>query len=415
MEYNNIIINNNNLLHSPHHSNNYNPYEYFSKRTNSYYDINTNQNHPVLNNDINNINKPYTINENIPFSSRGNYKRKNDIYSFGNIEQKRINKTPQARINKIKNFYNNNIYFDLNKAKNNQNNIVNNKYLDFHDIRVDYCLEMLNLNNIKSIFHQRNLGFNEMLYLSQKDMKKMGIPVYSQLIIQKFTKDYLQKASYYTAEELEKFFQIYYRDNIRKIASDKKIQGDFPIRSFSPIAYNTRNLLKKYDYNLFNINNFPNSNENRNINNLYKKINNNNYINSNNNNYITNLNQRNCLSASKREKNQIVKRKENIIKNIRYSRSLPPNHKRIKNISSSNSQNFMNNSPMNNIKYNNYLFVENQKYEQINETNLNNYYKGKYSHFKNDINEKISQLSKKFENYINNIKHYKRKEGNFYK
>ena len=75
-----------------------------------------------------------------------------------------------------------------------------------------------------------------MLYLSQNDMKKMGIPKYSQLIIQKFTKDYLEKASFYTAEELEKFFQLYFRKNLRKIISNKNIEIDFPVRSFSPVG-----------------------------------------------------------------------------------------------------------------------------------------------------------------------------------
>ena len=128
-------------------------------------------------------------------------------------------------------------YNDININKNDliyiNNDYKKNDYLDFHDIRVDFCLEMLNLNDIKDIFYQKNIDFKEMLYLSQNDMKKMGIPKYSQLIIQKFTKDYVEKASLYNIEELQKFFQLYYRDNIRKIINDKNMRKTFPIRSFS--------------------------------------------------------------------------------------------------------------------------------------------------------------------------------------
>ena len=248
MEYNKIIINNN-LLHytNEDNNNNYISSENLTKNNHVTYKRNINPNQLCsLNNNTNNLLKNHLeinereniINNNFPFSSRGNYRIKNDIYPIGNIEKKRVNKTPQARIYKKINYNNNDTGF-----KSNYNNFNNNFYHNINDIRVDYCLQMLNLNNIKNIFHQMNIGFQEMLYLSQNDMKKMGIPKYSQLIIQKFTKDYLEKASFYTAEELEKFFQIYFRDNIRKIISNKNIELDFPIRSFSPIVNKSKNFL----------------------------------------------------------------------------------------------------------------------------------------------------------------------------
>ena len=67
---------------------------------------------------------------------------------------------------------------------------------------------MLNLNDIKYIFYHKNIDFKEMLYLSQNDMKKMGIPKYSQLIIQKFIKEYVERASLYNIEELQNFFNF---------------------------------------------------------------------------------------------------------------------------------------------------------------------------------------------------------------
>ena len=395
----------NNLIDYSKESNKYIPYENTSKNIISYYNNKIAKNSILkryLKKKSYNINERNLMNEIKPFSSRGNIKTKNDIYSFKHFEYKRINKTPQARKNIRESLY----YTD---QFNNENNMQhNNDYLDFNDIRVDFCLEMLNLNNIKNIFHKRNIRFEEMLYLSQKDMTKMGIPTYSQLIIQKFTKDYLAKASYYTAEELEKFFQIYYSFNIKKIVANKKIKGEFPIRSFSPIAYNTKSLLNKYNYELFNINNFTNNN-NHEYTNYYNKINNNIY---NNNNFNTNINQRNCLSATNRRKKQIINRKDN--KNIRFSSNsnLYPNHKRFRNISSSNSQNFMNSSPIN---YNNYLIDDYTEVENNNITNISNINKRNYTNKnnKNNINNKITRSNKKIENYLNNMNQPRKKEGNF--
>ena len=405
MDYNNKIIINNNLIDYSKESNKFIPYENISNYILSQYNNkniktqslkrNINKNNCYNNNDRN------LINTKKPFSNRDNIKMKNDIYSLQNLELKRKNKTPQTRMNiRDKFYYNENMY----KKRNIQSN---NNYIDFNDFRVDYCLEMLNLNDIKKIFHERNIKFNEMLYLSQKDMKKIGIPTYSQLIIQKFTKDYLAKASYYTAEELEKFFKLYYNHNIKALASNEKKQKELPIRSFSPIAYNTKRILNNYDYELLNINSLQKNSDNQVYRNHYNKINN--KINSkiNNNNFYTNINQRNCFSASQRRKNQLNKRKEN--KNIRFSNNsnLYPNNKRFRNISSSNSQIFVNSSPING---HNYLIDDFQEIENKNITNLSNFHKRKFS---NNINNKISKATKKIEKYFNNIKQPKKREGNF--
>ena len=420
MEYNKIIINNN-LLHYSSKANNHIPSNNISKniRKNNKENLKTNQlllnyNYNKHYSNINNHNQNFE-NDIIPFSSRGNYKIKNDIYSLGNIEQKRVNKTPQARIKNKTNFD----FGGINNNNLNRERIIKNDNFDFYDIRVDYCLEMLNLNEIKNIFHNKNIGFNEFLYISEKDMEKMRIPKYSQLIIKKFTIDYINRASKYTAEELEKFFQIYYRNNISKIMSNKKMQRDFPIRSFSPIAYNTKSLLNKYNYNLFNINDIHNSNEKRNTYNIYDKVNNaNNYI---NNDYPTNLNQRNCLSASQRRKNPASNRKKNINKNIRYSKSsnIYSNNKRFRNISSSDSQNFLDvNNPIHktgHININNYFPNEKYHYEKIKNTHLNNdniIILRNNSYHTNDINNKLTKVNRNIENYLDMIKH-KKIEGNF--
>ena len=160
MECNKIIINNN-LLHYTNNSNKYSSNEYKSNYEREYFNENKNQNKILLNNKIPkknyNINNQILINSNIPFSSRGSHKNKIDIYSLGNIEKKRVNKTPQARMH-------NRAYINYNDININKNDLIyinndykKNDYLDFHDIRVDFCLEMLNLNDIKDIFYQKIL------------------------------------------------------------------------------------------------------------------------------------------------------------------------------------------------------------------------------------------------------------------
>ena len=426
MECNKIIINNN-LLHYTNNSNKYSSNEYKSNYEREYFNENKNKNKILLNNKIPkknyNINNQILINSNIPFSSRGSHKNKIDIYSLGNIEKKRVNKTPQARMH-------NRAYINYNDININKNDLIyinndykKNDYLDFHDIRVDFCLEMLNLNDIKDIFYQKNIDFKEMLYLSQNDMKKMGIPKYSQLIIQKFTKDYVEKASLYNIEELQKFFQLYYRDNIRKIINDKNMRKTFPIRSFSPIAYSTKKLLNKYDYNLGNYNEIPYINDQKNFNtNNYNIVNNynNNLINKQNN-FITNIEQRNCLSASHRRKNPIIQKKENINKILKNSKSsnIYSNKNRIRSISASNSQKLIDNNRPIYFNYSecinsNYLDYENHphQYQNFKDIKVNNGYKRNFCNYK-DVNKKISNVNKNIGYYLDNIRKSKKKEGNF--
>ena len=287
--------NNNNILQNNFINNE--PFYSFSSRQNNFKNINNNYNNKVLY--IDNINK--------------------------NIINKGLYKTPQSKSYETINF---NIYNDNNIIKQNNINNIKDDYA-FYDIRVDYCLQMLNLDGLKNIFHKKNIGFNEMLYLSQKDMKKLGIPIHNQLIIQKFTKYYLQMADLYTTEELQRFFQIYYKNNMKKINVNKNFYKA-PIRCFSPVVNYNKKLLNinfetnnKINNNLnYNLkNNFSQLNNNIQYNNRYKNITTNkyNYINNNNNN--NKMNERNCLSASPRRmrsKNNIYnKKKENLNQNTK--------------------------------------------------------------------------------------------------
>ena len=260
-EKDNIYIQNNNIMHNINKNN-------LNLQNKNQIPLNNNyiKNHSNNNNIFNNFN----INNNLinnqlsyPFSTREKYdfNNKNNFYNLdidynNNINKKGLYKTPQSKsCEKINCNYNK--YYNNNNFLN--ENDINDDFI-FYDIRVDYCLQMLNLNKLKNIFHLRNIGFQEMLYLSQKDMNKMNIPKNAQLIIQNFTKDYLQKANLYTTEELQRFFQLYYKKNIIKNNLIKNITKQL-IRSFSPVANNNKNLLNnKMNFNNINKDNLMYSN-----------------------------------------------------------------------------------------------------------------------------------------------------------
>ena len=141
-----------------------------------------------------------------------------------------------------------------------------NNILDNYDKRIDYCLKKLNLENFRNIFKENNIGFNELLYTSQKDMNKIKIPKYAQLIIQKFSKDYLQMANLYTLEELKNFFELYYKKNLEYSSRTKinktKINNNITRRNenlkkkFTNCSYKERG---NYNSNCHNIKSYNNN------------------------------------------------------------------------------------------------------------------------------------------------------------
>ena len=409
MENNKNIINNKNLFLCSYEDNNYISSNIINKIPTNNYNKDFISNQRRINNNLNSQlfdinNNSNNILNNIPFSSRGNHKFKTNICSFENIEKKRVNKTPQGRIYK---------QFNFDSSKNN-NNISNNnnedELSDFYDIRVNYSLHMLNLDKIKNIFYKKKIGFQEMLYLSQKDMKKMEIPKYSQLIIQKFTKDYLEKANFYTVEELEKFFRLYYRNNFRKIATNKKIPNQFPIRSFSPIAYNSKNLLNKYNFNLLSNNDFYNYNNNNQIN---YDSNKNNYNMNNHININNQINQRNCLSDTQDRNINITRKKENNNNNMKHSKSLNAysGKNKFKTITYSKTHKVNENISMPDdkpkINDDNYIFHKNNNHKF---SDFNNQYLKLKNNIKN-INLKI--INKNYKNNLYKEKQIKKPERKF--
>lgn len=411
---------NNNLL--PPHNNNINYFnignfnEKLTILNNTFISNNPNNiNNIIINKDLLNNQQFYS------FSNRekNKFNYKNNIYSFNGLgynnkssKQKNLYKTPKSKSCERINFNYNNFSKNYN-TNNNRNNF------DFYDNRVDYCLEMLNLNALKNIFHKKNIEFNEMLYLSQKDMKKMGIPIDSQFVIQKFTQEYLKKADVYTLEELIKFFQLYYNNNIKK----KNIQKftEFSRRSFSPIINYNNNLLNdNIEFDNFNKNNI-------NIINNYKyELNdkNFNYINYDNiliNNRFQNTNEtnknniyvRNCLSASPRKINKKYLQKNNSC-NIQDNNHINYQIKNFNNINIKKNNKFTSAyiNPVTNFEKNknvNFYFIDNQHFNNNNKRNLN-VLGGKNNMVNvkniNELNQKIKKFykeKKKRKNEVENI------------
>lgn len=182
---------------------------------------------------------------------------KQNTYSFNDITQTELNNSKNEKMFKVNSRFikthnnknlSNNIpntilytkYFPINipNLKINKNNHIkkqdtkqlskswakinhtNNINIMF-DIKMNYCLEMLGLKNLKFNFNKNKISFEQILYLSRKDMDKKKIPKQAQIILKKFSLDYLKSANDYTFEELQNFFMknnykdLNYKENKR--------------------------------------------------------------------------------------------------------------------------------------------------------------------------------------------------------
>ena len=134
--------------------------------------------------------KSYSTKSKSQNQNRNITKKKSNIFSNFNIyispENKRINRYYPQYSNR------------------NQNKINYNE--EIFDMRIYYCLKMLGLGALQIIFENNNIDFDELLILSLKDLANLGIPKNQQIIIKKFSLDYIKNASYYTLDELQKYF-----------------------------------------------------------------------------------------------------------------------------------------------------------------------------------------------------------------
>ena len=121
----------------------------------------------------------------------------NNLYYVQRSDSNIIKQKKQCYVQKNNNLIKNNDRYNTSSKINNQNNNFNrynsNKNKVIFDIRVFYCLKMLGLDYLYNIFEKNNISFDELLVLSRKDLINLGIQKSEQLIIKKFTLDYIKK------------------------------------------------------------------------------------------------------------------------------------------------------------------------------------------------------------------------------
>ena len=207
------------------------------------------------------------------------------------------------------------------------------------DERLTFCLRMLGLIKYHSIFLQNNINFEGLLALTNNDMTQMKIDTNAQVIIQNFILDYLYFGNQFSLEELKQYFlkKKSITNNNRQLKSNKRsysydchrhkpkvnnvINSDINIGKVKNNNYISENDNNKVNKNLY-INNPANklvSHSNKNIFDIYSKINDNNFninfINTNNNiqhyensQYMLELNNKNN-NYNNNNKSQIINNK----------------------------------------------------------------------------------------------------------
>ena len=202
-------------------------------------------------------------------------------------EPKIIKQNNQYLVQNNTNYFKNIYRCNSSNTSNNKTNNIDNRYNQENDIfdeRIYFCLKKLGLSYLQSIFEKNNISFNELLVLSLKDLENLGIQKEQQILIKKFSLNYIKTASYYTFDELKNYF-----------INNKNICKN--IRTTNSVD----NLSKKNEKNK------------RFINSLNKRKNNNNYRYINNNNYNANNRYRRYYSFSnKNDYNNLINRNNNI-------------------------------------------------------------------------------------------------------
>lgn len=197
-----------------------------------------------------------------------------------------------------------------NHVSKNENKINNNE-----DIRLNYCLKFLGLDYLKFKLVKNNIKFEDIFYLSIKDMEKYKIPPSAQTILKKFTLEYLKIADVYTVDELINFFNTKKTKLIKKQSSLRSLTTDTNNSNNTHI----NNYKAKY---MNNISNYTQTNGFEYINDK---------INMNNNNKVLKENDKKNINKNKKLKNYSEEKyitnnnstKKNIYNNLTFRGSNP--------------------------------------------------------------------------------------------
>ena len=300
------------------------------------------------------------------------------------------------------------------------------------DLRLLFCLQMLDLENLNKLFKKNNIDFDTLLFIPFKDLAKLGLTENDIKKIHNFSVDYIKNGNLYTLEELKTYFENrkkiikkynsydnkIYKNNIInnnrycniynyinsvnnnfEILSDNKSNLDSSNFSNEMKKYNSKNLNKEY-YNNTNktISSIDSSNTNLN-NNYSQEIDFNSKIDNTNNEILRNMN-----VVPTKSKKFIVYNYKTIYKN------------NIKN------NNFNNDVKTNFLTYKSYEKKRNKEPNEFEINKINSLLKKSNTNSNNDIylnlfghNKEVDNLTESINNFNENIKNkQKTKNKNTY-
>ena len=85
------------------------------------------------------------------------------------------------------------------------NNITEN--IGYEDIRLNYVMTKLGLEDLLPIFEQYHMSFNDILFLTKDDLNELGLKIFQKNRLISFVEEYSAKAKNYTLEDIETFFE----------------------------------------------------------------------------------------------------------------------------------------------------------------------------------------------------------------
>ena len=120
--------------------------------------------------------------------------------SNNNQENDLENNTEKIIINK-----NNENYEQERIINEDNNNITEN--IGYEDIRLNYVMTKLGLEDLLPIFEQYHMSFNDILFLTKDDLNELGLKIFQKNRLISFVEEYSAKSKNYTLEEIETFFE----------------------------------------------------------------------------------------------------------------------------------------------------------------------------------------------------------------
>ena len=170
------------------------------------------------------------INKNLRKSAESNlltnkYKSKASNSKKYPTQKTRLNSATKRQKTNIYNNNNNNIEDNFCRTFSNFRNFTAYKLEDQEDMRLLFCLRMLNLDNLTNLFKKNNIDFDTLLFIPFKNLSRLGLTGNAIKKIHDFSVDYIKNGSLYTLEELKSYFNDKKKVSKRYSSYDKKINN----------------------------------------------------------------------------------------------------------------------------------------------------------------------------------------------